>query len=112
MNFKTAITKIHYTKEPKGILFNILKFCSLFYGMGSCFKNFLYDKNIIKPRKVDAFVISVGNFTTGGVGKTPVVAELAKHFIDENEVKVAIISRGYQAKLSNKIPRVNTEQNI
>lgn len=101
MNLKTNITKLHYTKEPKGLLFSLLKFCSIFYGIGSGFKNLLYDKNIIKPKKVDAFVISVGNFTTGGVGKTPVVAEIAKYFVEKDE-RVAIISRGYGGKLNNK----------
>ena len=101
MNLKTEITKMHYDKNPKGLLFYILKLCSVFYGFGSGFKNFLYDKNILKPKKVDAYVISVGNFTTGGVGKTPVVAELAKYFVDKGE-RVAIISRGYGGKLDNK----------
>ena len=101
MNIKTQITKLHYTKEPQGALFNLLKFCSIFYGIGSGFKNYLYDKNILKPKKVDAFVISIGNFTTGGVGKTPVVAEIAKYFVDKGE-RVAIVSRGYGGKLNNK----------
>lgn len=105
MNLKTIITKLHYDKNAKGILFNILKFCSLFYGIASSAKNFLYDKGIIKPKKVDAFVVSIGNFTTGGVGKTPVVAEVAKYFIKKNE-KVAIVSRGYGGKLNNKLVHV------
>ena len=100
MNLKTEITKLHYDKNAKGLLFKILKFCSVFYGIGSSFKNFLYDKKILTPKKVDAFVISVGNFTTGGVGKTPVVAEIAKYYT-KKEIKVAIISRGYGGKLDN-----------
>ncbi len=101
MNFKTKITKLHYDKNAKGFLFNLLKFCSVFYGLASSTKNFLYDKGIIKPKKVNAFVVSVGNFTTGGVGKTPVVAEIARYFAAKGE-KPAIISRGYGGKLNNK----------
>lgn len=98
---KTEITKLHYNKNAKGLLFHFLKFCSIFYGIASKAKNFFYDKGIIKSKKVDAFVISVGNFTTGGVGKTPVVAELARYFVKKGE-KPAIISRGYGGKLCNK----------
>lgn len=101
MNLKTEITKLHYTKKPKGILFKLLKFFSLFYGFGSGLKNFLYDKNLFHPRRVKAYVISIGNFTTGGVGKTPITAEIAKYFIERNE-RVAIISRGYGGKLNKK----------
>ncbi len=101
MNIKTEITKIHYTKNPKGVVFNFLKFCSFFYAFCSAFKNFLYDKKIVKPKQVNAFVVSVGNLTTGGVGKTPVVAEIAKSFVQKG-YKTAIISRGYGGKLNNK----------
>lgn len=100
-NIKTKITQIHYQRDPQGILFDLLKFCSYFYGIGSRLKNFFYDKKIIKPKKVDAFVISVGNMTTGGVGKTPVVSEIAKYLIAHGK-KVAIVSRGYGGHLSNR----------
>ncbi len=96
MNLKTEITKLHYDKNAKGIF--LLDFAALFYGFASNLKNKLYDKGVLKPKKVDAFVISVGNITTGGVGKTPVVSEIAKHFGE----KTAIVSRGYGGKLDNK----------
>jgi len=112
MTFKTKITKIHYDKEAKGFFVKVLEFCSIFYGIGSRLKNMLYDNGIIKPEKVNAYVISVGNITTGGVGKTPVVSEIAKYFIKKGE-KAAIISRGYGGKLSNKkINVISDGQNI
>ena len=101
MNLKTKITEIHYDKNASGFFIKFLEFTSVFYALASGFKNKLYDSNIIKPKKVDAFVVSIGNLTTGGVGKTPVVAEFAKYFIAKGE-KTAIISRGYGGKLSNK----------
>ena len=101
MNIKTEITKIHYDLNAKGFFVSFLEGLAFFYGLGSGFKNWLYDKKILKPKKVNAYVISVGNMTTGGVGKTPVVLELAKYFTSKGE-KTAIISRGYGGKLSNK----------
>lgn len=101
MDFKTKITKLHYDKNAKGFVYNILGVCSIFYGIGARLKNLLFDKSIIKSTNVDVRVISVGNLTTGGVGKTPVVAQLAKYFISQNE-KVCILSRGYGGTLSNK----------
>ena len=98
MELKTEISKIHYNKSSKGFLFDFLKFCSIFYGFGSDLKNFLYDFKVLKPKKTDAYVVSVGNLTTGGVGKTPFVAELVKKFSSQAK-KVAIVSRGYGGKL-------------
>ncbi len=112
MNLKTEITKIHYDKNAKGFFVSLLDFCSLFYGIGSGLKNFLYDKGILIPKKVNAYVISVGNITTGGVGKTPVVAQIAKYLLANGD-RVAIISRGYGGKLSNKnINLISDGENI
>ena len=110
-NIKTEITKLHYNRNPHGILFDILKFCSFFYGIGSGFKNFIYDKKIIRPKKVNAFVISVGNMTTGGVVKTPVVSEIAKYLIQKGK-KVAIVSRGYGGRLSNRMINMISDGNV
>ena len=57
-------------------------------------RNLFYDIGLFKSYAVDAFVISVGNITVGGTGKTPTVQYLANTFISLNK-KVAIISRGY-----------------
>lgn len=101
LGLKANISKVHYDKQAKGALFNLLKFASIFYGIGSGLKNKLYDKGILKPKKVDAYVVCVGNLTTGGVGKTPVVAQIANYYVEQGE-KVAIVSRGYGSKLSKK----------
>lgn len=101
MNLKSEITKLHYEKNSKSLILPLLEFFSVFYNLITSVRNFLYDKNIIKSEKVNAYVISVGNLTTGGVGKTPLVAEIAKYFQAKNK-SVAIISRGYGGNLSNK----------
>ncbi|MBQ2611958.1 tetraacyldisaccharide 4'-kinase [bacterium] len=101
MNLKNKITKIHYDKNAKGLIFNILKLLSNIYTFFAEYKNQQYDKGILQPKKVDAKVISVGNLTTGGVGKTPVTCEIAKYLNSKGHT-VAIVSRGYGGKLSNK----------
>ena len=60
-------------------------------------RNYGYDHSILAVKKASAPVISVGNLTLGGTGKTPLVAWLAHWFAQHNK-KPAIISRGYKAK--------------
>jgi tetraacyldisaccharide 4'-kinase len=55
----------------------------------------LYFRGWLKPRRLKATVISVGNLTTGGTGKTPMVLWLADKFLAEGK-RVAILSRGYR----------------
>ena len=100
MNIKSKITELHYSRV-KNFLYTLLWFPSVLYRLITNFRNYLYDKSIIKSVTVNANVISVGNLTTGGVGKTPLVAEIAKYYIAKNEI-TAVISRGYGGKLSSK----------
>jgi tetraacyldisaccharide 4'-kinase len=60
-------------------------------------KNRQYDTGAKEPRRVGCPVISVGNITVGGTGKTPLVAWLAKWFADR-QVAVTMISRGYGSR--------------
>ena len=57
----------------------------------------LYRKRIRKGRQMGVMVLSVGNLTVGGTGKTPVVEMLARQLKDGGR-KVAILSRGYKSK--------------
>jgi len=61
------------------------------------FRNYLYDIQIFKSTKLPCKVISVGNITTGGTGKTPTVIAIA-NFLQLQNRKVAILSRGYGRK--------------
>ena len=76
----------------------------IFYWGAISIVNFLYDKKIIKAKKIQgAKVISVGNITTGGTGKTPFSLKLVQKLREKNKnEKIAIILRGYGGKLNNK----------
>jgi tetraacyldisaccharide 4'-kinase len=65
------------------------------YGRCVSFRKSLYTKGLLKPKRLNGTVISVGNLTAGGTGKTPMVLWLAEKFIAEGK-KVAILSRGYR----------------
>src|SRR2546428_2219273 len=55
----------------------------------------LYEKGRLRRKRLNGTVISVGNLTVGGTGKTPMVLWLAEKFLAEGK-KVAILSRGYR----------------
>ncbi len=96
------INDINYNRKKAPILLNLgLLGAEFFYKNIINLKNFLYRKKILKEKKVNAYVICVGNLTTGGVGKTPFVSELARSLQGK---KIAIVSRGYGAKVSTKNP--------
>ncbi len=99
---KDYINKIHYNEADLtwGGKFLFVIF-SKFYALVIIIRNFLYKLNIIKKHKLPAFVISVGNLTTGGTGKTPVTISLANYISETYGKKVAVVSRGYGGKLSN-----------
>ena len=58
-------------------------------------RNRLYDAGLLKTHRISLPVISVGNITTGGTGKTPLVAWLAKYI--STKKTCAILTRGYKA---------------
>lgn len=68
----------------------------LLYGLIALIRNKLYDWGLYKVTSFDFPVISVGNLSTGGTGKTPHVEYLIR--LLSSDYKVATLSRGYKRK--------------
>jgi tetraacyldisaccharide 4'-kinase len=64
-------------------------------------RNFLYDKGLLKIHHPNAAVISIGNITAGGTGKTPLVIRLCNK-ISQPYIP-AILTRGYKAHQSDEV---------
>jgi tetraacyldisaccharide 4'-kinase len=65
-------------------------------------RNFLYDRNILEKRIIPCKVISIGNITIGGTGKTPLVIMIAD-MLKSHGKNVAVVSRGYKGSAQTPI---------
>jgi len=85
--------------QPGGIrlLLGLLKGLSVVFGVVVAIRYFLYDVGILRRFPLGIQVISIGNVTAGGTGKTPVTEIFARTLAQEGR-KVAILSRGYRRK--------------
>lgn len=92
-------------------LFAVLKFVSLFYFLIVRVRIWFYQKNIFEKRSLPVPVISIGNLTLGGTGKTPMAIWVAQKLL-ENGRQPAILSRGYQAKTRKSIEIVSDGSGI
>jgi tetraacyldisaccharide 4'-kinase len=77
----------------------LFPFSALFCAIAAI-RNFLYNKGIIRSYSFPVPVVSIGNLTVGGTGKTPLTELLIKHFSDSN---CALLSRGYGRKTKGPI---------
>jgi tetraacyldisaccharide 4'-kinase len=68
---------------------------SLLYSLFARAKTQFYARGIFRPRKLPGTVISVGNLTVGGTGKTPMVLAIAERLAEEGK-QAAILTRGYR----------------
>ena len=74
----------------------VLIFLSLFYGIAVWLRRILYNTGVLKAGELSRPVISVGNITWGGTGKTPLVEAIFDHFADKGK-RVTLLTRGYGA---------------
>ena len=80
------------------------------YELGVRLRIALYETHYLKSHHLNAPVISVGNLTVGGTGKTPLVSFLACYLRDEGH-NVAILSRGYK-RASRGLVEVSNERQV
>ena len=86
--------KLHFLHFP-------LKLLSWVYALVIRLRVWLYQKGWLAQKRVSCHIVSIGNITTGGTGKTPITLYLAEEWQKRGH-KVGIVSRGYRRK--NKVP--------
>ena len=101
--------------EEPGILakflLGVLYVFSILYGWAVLFKLSLYKYGILKQHKLPCFVISLGNITVGGTGKTPTAQRLAT-IIRDLGYRVVILNRGYRAGWKGQVGLVSDGNKI
>ena len=78
------------------------------YAAGVGAKNAAYDHGWAKPQRLGWPVVSVGNLSVGGAGKTPLVIRLAE-LLKAECARVDVLSRGYGRRDTGRVERVNSE---
>lgn len=67
------------------------------YGFAIGIRNWLFDHGGFRSHRLKALVVSIGNITVGGTGKTPFV-QMAAEWFSQKGVRTAVLSRGYGGK--------------
>lgn len=93
-------------KNPLMSLTVIFMPIALIYGLVTLFRNWLYDKKIIRPVRFAVPTIGVGNLAVGGTGKSPHIEYLAK--LLSPYIEVVSLSRGYGRKTTGTMEVLGT----
>jgi len=88
-----------------------LRVISSFYGLGVRARLFLHGTGFLRWTRLPCKVISVGNITLGGTGKTPAVEYIARLLRDEG-MDVVLLSRGYRGRMERKFWVVSDGQRL
>lgn len=93
------------------LMLALLRVAGVLYGMAMRLRALCYAFGVFRSRRLGAPVISVGNLTLGGTGKTPMVAFLARYFLSQGK-RVAVLSRGYGGSCHGTTRIVSDGRNI
>ena len=93
---KIDLSKLLNKEQRKSIMEALLKPFSWGYGAGVWLRNTAFDMGVLPQEEFDVPVVSVGNITVGGTGKTPHVEYIIEKLY--NRYHVAVLSRGYKRK--------------
>jgi len=99
-NIQEILTKIwndDRSSDFSNPLCSFLYTLSLPYGAAVRLRNHLYDTGLLETKKLPCPVVSIGNLTVGGTGKTPMVILLA-NVLQGSGYRPAVLSRGYAGK--------------
>lgn len=80
----------------------LLYLISLLYGGVIRLRNLLFEKGIFKTWHPPVPVVSIGNISAGGAGKTPFSDWIVKYYLSQGK-RVAIVSRGYKRETSGTV---------
>lgn len=76
------------------------------YGLSCRLRIFLYEKGVFPRKRAGCYVVSVGNLTVGGTGKTPFTIYLAEKW-KERGYTIGIVSRGYKGNYKGPVVLVS-----
>jgi tetraacyldisaccharide 4'-kinase len=97
--------------ETEHLLTGLLSPFASLYGLGNRLHKWTYASGLQKSLRLPVPVISVGNLSCGGTGKTPIVIELAQRLIEQG-LKVGILSRGYARRERSNLVIVSNGERI
>jgi tetraacyldisaccharide 4'-kinase len=109
-NIHTIFSRI-IERDQKSLWLLPLYVTAFIYGGAVSLRNILYDHNILPEKKVETTVISIGNITMGGTGKTPTVITLAR-LLRKHGYRPAVVSRGYGGKSRNPVNIVSDGKTV
>ncbi len=114
-NLRTYFIYLIHSKESDGffmtLLMGIFYIFSLVYEQLVNMKLLCYKTGILGKEKLNCYVISLGNITVGGTGKTPTAQRLARDIRDMG-YKVVILNRGYRSKWHGEVGIVSDGKNL